>query len=174
MGRWSYSDRLTTDECKSISIKFLKRHNYFDDLDYISSGGMTWSRGDVKTSNIGFTVSTVQSDECVRFQYTQTDRNTGEKTELDYIVQLTWTPCYFGGRRWWFLCPLTANGQYCGRRVGVLYLGGGKYFGCRHCYNLTYESCQDSHKFDRLFMGMGIPPKAVSDLFRRSRLERKR
>ena len=24
-----------------------------------------------------------------------------------------------------------------------LYLGGGKYFGCRHCYNLTYESCQE-------------------------------
>ena len=29
------------------------------------------------------------------------------------------------------------------RRVLKLYLGGGKYFGCRHCYCLTYESCQE-------------------------------
>lgn len=25
-----------------------------------------------------------------------------------------------------------------------MYLGGGKYFGCRHCYNLTYR-CQKEH-----------------------------
>jgi len=31
--------------------------------------------------------------------------------------------------------------------VGKLYLPpGGKYFGCRHCYNLTYKSCQESDK----------------------------
>ena len=29
----------------------------------------------------------------------------------------------------------------CGRRVGTLFLSsGGKYFGCRHCYDLSYES----------------------------------
>jgi hypothetical protein len=27
---------------------------------------------------------------------------------------------------------------------------GGKFFGCRQCYDLTYESCQRSHKYDRV------------------------
>jgi len=33
----------------------------------------------------------------------------------------------------------------------MLYLPAGSlYFGCRHCYDLTYRSCQDSHKRDFL------------------------
>ncbi|MBA4395534.1 MAG: hypothetical protein C0407_18435, partial [Desulfobacca sp.] len=28
-------------------------------------------------------------------------------------------------------------------RVAVIYAGG-KYFACRHCYDLTYRSCQES------------------------------
>lgn len=138
MGRWSYSDRWTVEECKSITTKFLNDHDYFD--GGIRWGGMSWSRGGKTTGSIGFVVSTVEGDEYIRFQYTQTDRHTGEKTDLDYKARLTWTPCYFGGRRWWFICPLVVNGRACNRRVGVLYLGGGKYFGCRHCYNLTYRS----------------------------------
>jgi len=35
----------------------------------------------------------------------------------------------------------------CGRRVAKLYLPrGARYFGCRHCYDLTYLSCQRSDK----------------------------
>ena len=80
-------------------------------------------------------------DNYVQFQYTSTDRNTGEKTDYDYKVQLTTTPCNFGGVRYWFTCPLSRNGVYCGRRVGKLYKApGASYFGCRHCYNLSYES----------------------------------
>jgi len=76
-----------------------------------------------------------------RFQYTSTRRSTGEKTECDYKVRLVTTPCHFGGVRWWFLCPLITNGVSCGRRVGTLYCPpGATYYGCRHCYNLTYES----------------------------------
>jgi hypothetical protein len=36
--------------------------------------------------------------------------------------------------------------------VGKLYLPpSGGYFGCRHCYHLTYTSCQKSRKLDRVF-----------------------
>ncbi len=39
----------------------------------------------------------------------------------------------------------------CERRVGKLWLPPGAiYFGCRHCYGLTYRSCQESHKRDRM------------------------
>jgi hypothetical protein len=40
---------------------------------------------------------------------------------------------------------------------GVLYLPRGeKYFGCRKCHDLTYQSCQEAHRTDPLF-GRGSP-----------------
>jgi len=162
MGRWSYSSRWTVEDCKSISTKFLNEHKYFN--GGVRWGGMSWRRNDQKTGSIGFTVSTVNGDEYIRFQYTQTDKHIGKKTDLDYKARLEWTSCYFGGRRWWFICPLVVNGRSCGRRVGSLHLGNGKYFGCRHCYNLTYESSKESHKFDRLFRSLGLTPKKAKEL----------
>lgn len=47
-------------------------------------------------------------------------------------VEATATPCFFGGARYWFLCPL------CRKRVAVLYLKNS--FGCRDCHNLMYAS----------------------------------
>jgi hypothetical protein len=42
---------------------------------------------------------------------------------------------------------LVVSGSPCYRRVGKLYLPpGGRYFGCRHCYDLTYTSCQEHDK----------------------------
>lgn len=55
-----------------------------------------------------------------------------EDTERTQMVRLTQTPCYFGGYRWWLLCP------GCNRRVRKLYLI--KQYSCRHCHNLTYRS----------------------------------
>ena len=141
MGRWSYSSRRMVKECKSISVKWLKDNGY---LYGGRSGGMKWtnSSGEDRGS-IGFDVSTL--DGYIDFHYTYTNRKTGEKEDLTYRVSLVNTPCNFGdGVRWWFICPLDINGRDCDRRVGVLYLGG-KYFGCRYCYNLTYESCKESH-----------------------------
>lgn len=63
--------------------------------------------------------------------------------EASYAVELTTTPCYFGGRRYWFICPLVVDGAFCGKRMGVLYLGG-RWFGCRDCYQLSYLSRQRS------------------------------
>jgi hypothetical protein len=39
------------------------------------------------------------------------------------------------------------EGRPCNRRAGKLYLPpGGRYFGCRQCYRLTYISCQTHDK----------------------------
>ena len=44
------------------------------------------------------------------------------------------------------------------------------YFGCRHCYELTYASCQESHTYDGLFRRMGLDPavaqRALKQLYR--------
>lgn len=55
-----------------------------------------------------------------------------EHTERTQRVRLTQSPCYFGGNRWWLLCPS------CNRRVFKLYLI--EQYWCRHCHNLTYRS----------------------------------
>ena len=143
MGRYYFDKKDTVEDCRSVSISFLRENDYF--CGY-RSGGIVWKNcyGE-ETSSIGVTVSTMDGDSYVRFQYISTDRNTGEKTEYDYKVRLTTTPCNFGGVRYWFNCPLSRNGVYCGRRVGKLYKApGAVYFGCRHCYNLSYESRNES------------------------------
>lgn len=72
------------------------------------------------------------------------------KDELSYYVQLASDYCRFGGKRYWFVCPLSIAGRYCGRRCAVLYLAG-SYLGCRECYNLAYSIQQIS--YSRMFSG---------------------
>jgi hypothetical protein len=82
-----------------------------------------------------------------------TIRRTGES--IDYKIRLQATRPNFGGLRWWFLCPVEKSGAPCHYRARKLYLPpGGRYFGCRHCYDLTYKSCQESHMYDRLYLSL--------------------
>ena len=138
MPRYFYWDKKTTvEEATQLSIFKLKE---FGLLCGYAASSLTWTRRlSGHKSSIGICVDTEKL--YVKVNYTITDRNTGEKTDYDYKISLTTTPCHFGGVRYWFICPLAVNGLYCGRRVGTLYLAsGGCYFGCRHCYNLSYES----------------------------------
>ena len=164
MGRWSYSSKTTVEECKSISTKFLKGHNYFS--GGVQWGGVKWTRNGEQAGDIKIVVSTVAGDEFIRFRYVATDRDSGEKSDFDYKARLDWSLCHFGGRRWWFICPLVVRGRACNRRAGVLYMGERGYFGCRHCHNLTYLSSKESHRFDRMFLKMGIDPKTAKKLFK--------
>lgn len=52
-------------------------------------------------------------------------------------VELTHTPCHFGGLRPWFLCP--GHGDECIGRVALLYERDG-HFRCRGCHRLRYTS----------------------------------
>jgi hypothetical protein len=141
MGRYYVDKKDTVEDCRSVSISFLKKHGYLSE-PCCMSGGISWKNScGEETSSIGIVVSTLDGENNIRFHYTSTKRDTGEKTEYDYKVQLTTTPCNFGGVRYWFTCPLSTNGVYCGRRVAKLYcVPGAKYYGCRHCHDLSYES----------------------------------
>jgi hypothetical protein len=163
MGRYSWDKKDTVEDCRSVSISFLRKHGYF--CGY-RTGGIAWKNcyGE-ETSSIGITVSTSDGGGVARFYYTVTDRSSGEKTDYDYKVQLTTIPCHFGGVRYWFVCPLYRNGVYCGRRVAKLYKApGAAYFGCRHCYDLSYESRNES----RLGRpgGLGYPLKLECEIER--------
>lgn len=52
---------------------------------------------------------------------------------MSYIVQIAFTPCFYGGQRPWFLCPI------CHQRAGVLLLTS-KVFVCRKCGNYCYQT----------------------------------
>ncbi len=120
------------------------------------AGSLQWSRRGRVCSTIGYTITDRGGAPVVRLHYTTTYAS-GEKVQSDYAVMARSTAPYFGGRRWWWICPLTKRGRRCGRRVGKLYLPpGAAYFGCRHCHELTYESCQESHAYDGLFRRMGF------------------
>ena len=148
MGSYHWDKKDTVEDCRSVSISFLRKHDYFCGL---MSGGITWTNcyGE-QTVSIGVTVSTLDGEYYARFQYTITERDSKEKTEYDYKVSLVTPPCNFGGVRYWFICPLSINGIYCGRRVAKLYLAPrARYFGCGHCYNLSYESRNEPHYIRR-------------------------
>lgn len=93
-----------------------------------------------------------------------------ESNKIQLPITLQTTVPHFGGRRLWFTCPLVIDNVPCSRRTAKLYLPPGKlYFGCRHCHCLTYTSCRDSHKYDRLFHSLahdvGWAPDKVKDFF---------
>jgi hypothetical protein len=91
---------------------------------------------------------------------------------VDYKVRLVTTRPTYGGLRWWFLCPLQRHDGGPAPRAGKLYLPpGGRYFGSRVAYGLTYTSCQESRKFEglyrRLAANMGIDAALVRDALKR-------
>ena len=71
--------------------------------------------------------------------YRQWSGTAGEWEDVEEPVPLSWTACNFGGERPWFVCP----GARGGRKVAVLY-GPRRYFLCRHCYDLVYESQREN------------------------------
>ena len=145
-GRWGgHTKRGLVESCKSIDAGRWAREGIIR-AGVRQSGEWEWRNtwtGE-KTSAIGYAVDTTDpARPTVRLIYTRTPL-TGAKEEVDEPIRLQTTPPHFGGVRWWFTCPLEKQGKPCRRRVRKLYLPpGGKYFGCRHCYDLTYRSAQE-------------------------------
>ena len=162
-GRWNWHTKATTvDECRHIDAARWMREGILAP-DLRCSGGRVWKHGYTgePTASIGYEVNTTIPEPWVRLSYTSTPRR-GEPQHYDYRISLATTQPHFGGLRWWFQCPLIKQGQACERRVAKLYLPpGGLYFGCRQCYELTYESCQESHKYDRLWRSIGMDAEAI-------------
>ena len=66
---------------------------------------------------------------------------------MDYRVRLVTTRPNYGGLRWWFLCPVSAQ-RGIEKRAAKIYLPpGAKVFGCREAHDLTYQSCRESWQF---------------------------
>ncbi len=147
-GSWYRWDKKTTvEECRHIDAGRWMREGILAP-DLRRWGGWVWTNSSTgeQTASIGYEVNTTILRPWVRLFYTVTPHG-GEPEPYDYKIFLTTTRPHFGGLRWWFVCPLTVSGRSCYQRVGKLYLPpGGRYYGCRRCYNLTYTSSQESDK----------------------------
>jgi hypothetical protein len=128
------------------------------------AGSWQWTYRSGHQCSIGYEVLTEDmANPGLRLFYSRTRTGTKEKESVDYHHRLATTRPSFGGLRWWFVCPLIVNGRTCIRRVGKLYLPpGGRYFGCRHCHDLTYTSCQESHKYDTAFRPLAASTDTTS------------
>jgi len=134
VGRGIIWKKQTTEEARSIDmLKFSKDV----DLESHASGYTTWGSASGRGNSIGWQVDPPHR---IRLYYSITKRLSGEKTDYDYWIDLDTTPCHFGGKRWWFICP----NRNCGRRCRILYLASqSDYFLCRICQNLTYRIQQE-------------------------------
>ena len=174
-GAWAdvMTRKVHTGLCRTLSVKRFKKMGVFDE-----------------TSNAVYSISWLNDlgDDAGKVTITPQAGGNGNKRSLrveigaadssgdgfvtvtSQDIQITTTPCHYGGVRHWFLCPAAADGVLCENRVGVLYLPpGAKVFGCRQCYGLTYESCQQSHKYDRVMdhlEGLDIESLTINQVLR--------
>ncbi|MEO9516088.1 MAG: hypothetical protein ABJH45_02535 [Paracoccaceae bacterium] len=143
------------EQCRSLDVNRLKREGA---LRIGHVGTWVWSRDDEEVARIGYQTTNAgfQLDYRV-MQYG------GDWETITQTVPLTLVDCHYGKQRPYFLCPGVVNGRHCGRRVGKLFMGG-KYFLCRHCYNVAYTS-QSEPSYDRalrrankLRVALGVEP----------------
>ncbi len=112
------------------------------------AGSWGWTYPGGKGFSVRYEVNTLDPGRPVlRLAYSWAWAGSEELHSASYALRLTTTRPHFGGLRWWFVCPLVADGRPCNRRVGKLYLPPrARHFGCRHCHSLTYTSCQHHDK----------------------------
>lgn len=138
-GNWRRFDKKSTvEESLTLTMRIFRSL-----LSSQSSGVITW--GD-SNSSIGYRVTWGDSPR-ITLLYRFRDCE-----DIEVPIRLQSTPTNFKGKRWWFTCPLLVNGLACNLRADKLHLPPRtRFFGCRKCHELTYRSCQDAHKYDRLF-----------------------
>ena len=142
-----YGSRSTVEEELNLDIRDLKRY----DKLYVGNYFLwCWKSNRGKKSSINIYVggqgehgSTGRDNvEYLDLSYAFSC-NGSEREQIEQRVFLNWTRCNYGGFRPWLWCP------QCSRRVTTLY-GAGRYFWCRHCHDLTYDSCKESgNPFER-------------------------
>ena len=142
--RWGSYERMEIIEhCLSISV-FELNHLGFLRANVRASGKLVWQDDFLGTiGSVRLVLDTFGDRPQLRVIYYVAiwDRNI-ETIECE--ITLDQTRCFFGGQRFWFLCPLVKNEEACERRVAKLYLPPGEHhFGCRECHSLTYKSRQE-------------------------------
>jgi hypothetical protein len=127
-----FSSKGTTESMQGLDIRKL----YSDGLLKPNlSFSVSWDHNRMGKDTI---IMKTEQD-AIRLFYRNRSAGETEWQDIETPVRITWSKCNYGGYRPWFLCPK------CYKRVAILY--GGKYFLCRHCHHLVYESQNEGNLF---------------------------
>jgi hypothetical protein len=128
---WRSGPKARVEECRVIDLAEWRRAGRLRPGATITT---TWPWG----SEVTFVLTVTVADDRVMLSHPIVGDD-GSALLICYSVALTWTPCRYGGQRAWFVCPGVGRDEPCRRRVRKLYRLQ-RYFVCRHCLDLTYES----------------------------------
>ena len=149
---YRFNKKATVEECRSLDIRRFHRAGL---LKLGCRFSWSWSRAGRQIASIGGVALGSSRPEQVVLLFRYRSGPSAEWEDVQEPVELDWTPCNFGGERPWFVCPGVVNGVACGRRVAVLHAAG-KYFLCRHCYDLAYQSQRDNKMYRALHRAQDI------------------
>jgi len=152
-GAWRSEGRKTAvEECAVLDVAWLTRERVFDP-NGCPAARIAW-RGRLHAGSVERVLFVAYVDEQ---RMLMLHAGTGVVPANTYWIPLTTTPLPWGGKRWYFRCPLAMDGVACHARVGKLYMPPGSiHFGCRSCFDLTYQSCRNSRQYDCVAKQLGI------------------
>ncbi len=155
------SGKTSVERCRALGVNQLQRAGL---LEAGATGQWVWHCDDAEIGRIGFTLEAGR----ITLRYCWQDRFEKWLPVLEGI-NLTYVDCHFGGVRPYFECPGVVNARPCWRRVGKLFAAG-RYFLCRHCYDLGYDSQSEPpqdrllRRADKLRMTLGGPLGAMDGI----------
>lgn len=138
-GWYRWNKKTYLEDCRVLDLTRMRKLGAIPACAW-RAGGWQWTDRETKEvlASIGYEADTRDpANSFLRVHYTLND-----KEKMDYRIRLSTTTPYYGGTRFWFLCPVT------GRRVTKLYLYGGRFIS-RHACRLAYAS-QSESQGDRL------------------------
>lgn len=135
--------RPVADRCYRIDIAWMIRTERAM-AGCLIRGVLNWTCGGEPSGSISYEADMADPDNA-RLVLDYTRGSGGDAEKVHQVVELTFSEPYYGGRRWWMICP------YGGGRCGKLYLpDNGDRFASRKAWRLGYQS-QRVVKRDRSF-----------------------
>lgn len=174
-GRWGTGKpdaKRLVESCRELDVNLLVREGIIRPNSR-RRGSWEWLDEDgAVVASVGFDVQSETESGTFRLSYSVVAKVGREREVQDYRIPLVTTCLPSGGRRWWFRCIARRGGPVCARRIGKIFLPRrGRIFACRHCHELTYESCRESSRgcrmWDSLGASVGIDGRQARNLFLR-------
>ena len=151
-GTWHRRDaRNTVEDYCDLDVRYLSNENL---LLPGRQATLSWTN---QRGKIQATVDVLTNMGSVSLKY-HYGVGAGIWQHVHETVQLAWTPCTYGGKRPWFVCPGEVVGKPCERRVAILY-GPEPRFRCRHCLDLRYVSQREGKRHRAISRIQGIRMK---------------
>ena len=99
MRRSSFDKKTTVEECRALSITWLRKHGYV--RPGIHAGSIHWTNAfDEPTGSMDLWSSISCGDapgrNSIELSYTLTDKSCDTKTNMEYQIGLATTPCHYG------------------------------------------------------------------------------